>query len=336
MSGRLARLQISRSREREIENLLDRGPVRLPSLDIEADRLVLSDRELGRLRLQADNAGEGERPAWRLRALSVDHPGGTLAGSGVWEAGTDGVRRTSLDFQLDVRDPARVLDTFGIRGALSGGGPGRLAGNLRWRGSPLAIDYASLSGEVDMQMAKGQFLKNDPGIAKLVGVMSLQSLPRRLSLDFRDVFAEGFAFDEIRGKASISRGVARTEDFRMRGVQAQVNLRGEANLAEETQQLRVEVRPELNAGLASLAYAAMANPAIGLGSFIAQWALRKPLQDMFAYEYDISGPWADPVVSERSRPRFDAMANELRKGIDAQGLPAESGPAGRQVVPVPR
>jgi uncharacterized protein YhdP len=64
----------------------------------------------------------------------------------------------------------------------------------------------------------------------------------------------------------------------------------------------------MNAGLASLAYAAVANPAIGLGTFLAQWAFRKPLQDMFTYEYDIAGPWADPNVVERARPRFDVPA----------------------------
>jgi uncharacterized protein YhdP len=179
---------------------------------------------------------------------------------------------------------------------------------VRWEGSPLAIDYRSLTGELEFQAGKGQFLKTEPGLSKLIGVLNLQSLPRRLSLDFRDIFAEGFAFDEIGGRAAIASGVATTNDFRMRGVQAQVGIRGSVNLAEETQKLRVEVRPELNAGLASLAYAAVANPAIGLGTFLAQWAFRKPLQDMFSYEYDVAGSWADPSVVERARPRFDVPA----------------------------
>jgi uncharacterized protein (TIGR02099 family) len=328
VTARLAFLKIARNREREIESLLDKGPARLPALDVEAERLVLADRELGRLKLLAENASEGEQPAWRLKRLHVEHPGGALNATGTWEAGTGGVRATALDFELALREPAYILDTFGIRGAVSGGGPGQLAGTLRWQGSPLAIDYGSLSGQVEIHLVKGQFLKTDPGIAKLIGVLNLQSLPRRLSLDFRDVFVEGFAFDDIRGKASIAAGVARTDDFRMRGVQAQVNIRGEANLAQETQRLRVQVRPELNAGLASLAYAAMANPAIGLGSFIAQWALRKPLQDMFAYEYDIEGSWADPTVTERSRPRFDAMADELQRPAEAGGALNDARPGG--------
>ncbi|MCL4748269.1 MAG: hypothetical protein KJZ83_23095, partial [Burkholderiaceae bacterium] len=97
------------------------------------------------------------------------------------------------------------------------------------------------------------------------------------------------------------RGIARTDNLQMRGVHAQVRIRGSANLADETQALEVEVRPELNAGLASLAYGAMINPVIGLGSFVAQLALRGPIQQIFSYEYEVSGSWADPQVVERKR-----------------------------------
>ena len=48
-----------------------------------------------------------------------------------------------------------------------------------------------------MQAEDGQFLEIEPGIGKLVSLMSLQMLPRRISLDFRDVFSKGFQFDRI-------------------------------------------------------------------------------------------------------------------------------------------
>jgi uncharacterized protein (TIGR02099 family) len=306
LRGRLALLRVPRNRAGDIERMLDAPPARLPALDLETERLVLSGRELGRMRLTATNAADGDYPTWQLERLSIDHPGGTLDARGTWESSRLGLKRsTALDFELRFREPARILETFGVTGAISGGGPGRLAGKVRWQGSPLAVDYGSLAGDIEIKAGKGQFLKTEPGFGKLIGVLNLQSLPRRLSLDFRDVFAEGFSFDEIEGQATIDSGIASTSNFRMRGVQAQVGIRGSVNIASETQQLRVEVRPEMNAGLASLAYAAVANPAIGLGTFLAQWAFRKPLQDMFSYEYEVVGPWADPNVVERARPRFD-------------------------------
>jgi uncharacterized protein YhdP len=224
-----------------------------------------------------------------------------LAGGGATLTGTQ------LDFKLDLTEPGQILSTFGIQGALAGGA-GSLAGRIGWDGSPLALHYPSMTGSVDIELKRGQFLKTDPGIAKLIGVLNLQSLPRRLSLDFRDLIAEGFSFDEIKGVARLEAGVARTDAFAMRGVQALIDIRGEANLAEETQHLNIRVRPEMNAGLASLAYAAMANPAVGLGTFLAQLALRKPIRDIFTYEYEVRGSWTDPSVIERARPRVELQS----------------------------
>src|SRR5204862_1527800 len=180
------------------------------------------------------------------------------------------------------------------------GGRGQLSGQISWMGSPFAIDYASLAGQVNVAIDAGQFLKVEPGAARLLGVLSLQSLPRRLALDFRDVFQEGFAFDNITGDVTIAQGVARTNNLRMRGVQAAVLMEGQADIERETQNLRVVVVPEINAGTASLAYAAI-NPALGLGTFLAQLVLRKPIIAAGTREFRVTGPWADPKVDRIER-----------------------------------
>jgi uncharacterized protein YhdP len=132
----------------------------------------------------------------------------------------------------------------------------------------------------------------------------------------------------------VQAGVAHTERFRMRGVQAQVDIRGQASLAQETQALEVAVRPEINAGLASLAYAAMANPAIGLGTFLVQFVLRQPLQQLLSYEYRISGSWSDPQVVEYRRA---ADAPVLTDGVlTPRPTPRPGpGPGSPAVAPVP-
>jgi len=175
-----------------------------------------------------------------------------------------------------------------------------MSGQVAWVGSPLSIDCPSLSGQINLGLASGQFLKAEPGVGRLLGVLSLQSLPRRLVLDFRDVFQQGFAFDDIGGDVQIAQGVARTNNLRMRGVQAAVLMEGHADIGEETQDLRVVVIPEINAGTASLAYAAI-NPALGLGSFLAQALLRKPLIAANTREFHVTGPWADPKVDKLER-----------------------------------
>lgn len=303
--ARFGRLEIPKSRASEVETLLDTSPASLPGLDIAAEEFILNDHRLGSLTLKATNSGDSQAPIWKLEELQLVHPTGTLRATGSWAtrrsgAERHGISQTSLDFDLAMSDAGGLLGAFGQKDVLKGG-EGKLGGSVSWNGSPITLDYGSLGGKLRLDMGSGQFLKTDPGIAKLISVVNLQSLPRRLSLDFRDIFAEGFAFDSIHSDVAIDGGVARTDNMQMRGVQARVQIRGQADIAKETQALEVEVRPELNAGLASLAYAAVANPAVGLGSFIAQMVLRRPLQDFFTYHYDVSGSWADPKVTEKKR-----------------------------------
>jgi len=171
---------------------------------------------------------------------------------------------------------------------------------VSWVGSPLAFDYPSMAGSFKVNVEAGQFLKADPGLAKLLGVLSLQSLPRRLTLDFRDVFSEGFAFDFVRGDIAIEQGVASTNNLQMKGVNAAVLMEGKADLARETQDLKVLVVPEINAGTASLV-ATVINPAIGLGTFVAQLFLREPLMKAATQEFQVDGTWADPRVTRVGR-----------------------------------
>ena len=173
---------------------------------------------------------------------------------------------------------------------------------------------------MNLSLDAGQFLKVDAGAARLLGVLSLQSLPRRLALDFRDVFQEGFAFDNIGGDFRLAAGVVHTNNLRMRGVQAAVLMEGKADIGTETQDLRVIVVPEINAGTASLAYAAI-NPAVGLGTFLAQVFLRRPLTAAGTREFHVSGPWDDPKVEKVERkpdapvPEIDAPASAPRSNL---------------------
>jgi len=180
------------------------------------------------------------------------------------------------------------------------GGKGQLDGTLGWLGSPLTLDHPSLTGQMQLDIERGQFLKAEPGLAKLLGVLSLQALPRRLLLDFKDVFSEGFAFDFVRGDARIDQGVATTNNLQMKGINAAVLLEGRADIARETQDIHAVVVPELNAGTASLLASAI-NPAVGLGSFLAQFLLRQPLQEAATQEFQITGRWDDPQVERLQR-----------------------------------
>jgi len=300
--ARLARLRIARTEAGEVESLLDERTLTLPALDIVVDDFELYGRKLGRAEVQAVNIG-GARREWRLDRLRLTVPEGAFNAQGSWatpEGGSAGDdRRTTMDFQLDIKDAGALLGRLGMKDVLRRG-DGRLSGKVGWSGSPFSIDYPSMDGRLHVDVQKGQFLKAEPGIAKLLGVLSLQALPRRLTLDFRDIFSQGFAFDFIRGDADVSQGVASTNNLQMKGVNAAVVMDGSADISRETQDLRVVVVPEITAGTAALVATAI-NPAIGLATFLAQLALSKPLSMAATQEFDIEGTWDDPKITKVQR-----------------------------------
>lgn len=306
--ARLARLSLPKSEADSVSTLLEQQPASVPALDIVVDDFELRGKKLGRLEVEAKSqGGQGSQVAqrdWRLEKLQLRHRDALLSATGHWlaEPGQRS-RRTQLSWKLEVHDAGRLLESMG-QGQVLRGGKGLLGGTLGWQGSPLSPDYASMSGKFNVALDAGQFLKAEPGMGRLLGVLSLQSLPRRLLLDFRDVFNEGFAFDGFGGDVQIERGVASSQNLRMSGVQAVVAMEGRADLAAETQDLRVVVVPEINAAGASLAYAAI-NPAVGLGTFVAQLLLRRPMIAAGTREFHVTGSWDDPKV-ERVERKADA------------------------------
>jgi uncharacterized protein (TIGR02099 family) len=307
VQARLTRLSLPRQEAESVSEFIDPGKADagsspLPSLDIVVDDFELRGKRLGRLEVLAQAPAAARD--WKLDKLQITSPDATLNASGLWtviKGGEAGARRrTLLDWKLDIADAGKLLERLGQGqkdSPVLRGGKGMLAGQVGWDGSPLAPHYASMAGALNIQLDTGTFLKAEPGVGRLLGVLSLQSLPRRFLLDFRDVFAEGFVFDGVTGDVKIAAGVARSDNIRIRGLQAAVLVDGSADLAAETQKLRVVVVPEVSAGGASLAYAAI-NPAIALGAFLAQLILSRPMAAANTREFHITGTWDDPKVEK--------------------------------------
>ncbi|CAN5903637.1 YhdP family protein [soil metagenome] len=298
VTARLSRLTIPKSAESDVSDLLEgkNTSTQIPGLDIVVENFELFNKKLGQLELLASNVPALVGREWQIKKLLLRNDDAELKGTGKW-SGRSGEGTTDLKYVLEMENAGKLLDRFGFPNVMRGG-RGKLEGDIRWNGLPYAMDIPSMAGQLQLELAAGQFLKVDPGAAKLLGVLSMQSLPRRLTLDFRDVFSDGFAFDGISGAAQIQQGVARTSNLKMRSVNATVLMDGSADIARESQDVHVAVIPEINAGAASVVYALAVNPVIGLGTFLAQLFLREPLARAFTYEYQITGPWTDPHVAK--------------------------------------
>lgn len=306
--ARLSHLLLPEGAGEQADKLLQSQPQQMPALDIAVKEFVMARRDLGSLEVQARNVRRDGSMQWVLEHLGLTMPEAVLTSSGTWGGPDVQRRRTQLRFTLQLKDSGALLERFAMPGVVRGG-KGVLEGQLTWPGAPIAPDWHSMSGQLYLDVGEGQFLKVEPGLAKLLSVLSLQSLPRRIGLDFRDVFSSGFAFDFVRGNVDVNHGMARTNNLQMKGVNAAVLMEGQANLADETQQLRVVMVPEINAMTASLVASAI-NPLIGLGSFLAQAVLRGPLIAAATREFEVTGSWADPqvkTVPKRTTPPATAV-----------------------------
>ncbi len=286
-----------------------------PELDVTAERFSSKAGNLGRMELVARPDGTD----WRVTKFALHNDAGRINASGNWKL-LGPRQQTEFDVDVEVTDAAAFLARMGMPNDVKGA-PTRLSGHVGWPGSPTDFAYTALAGQFKVTVGEGQFTKVDPGVGKLLGVLSLQMLPRRITLDFRDVFSEGFAFDTIAGNVSIANGVMHTDDLLVSGPGAKVNFAGDVDLERETQQLRLRVQPSLSSVISTGAGAAAvvllaANPlvgaAVGAGTLLAQKLMKDPFEQIFSYQYAVSGSWSEPVV-ERIDPKPARRAGETTK-----------------------
>ncbi|MHB8759345.1 MAG: YhdP family protein [Thiobacillus sp.] len=269
-----------------------------PVLDLRVDDFRLRQRPLGRLDLVAHGTSQG----LVIEKLKLAHADSVFAMNGVWR--DSGAGETRGELSLEVVDAGQFLARFGYPDTLRGG-RASVRGDAAWEGSPADFSFASLAGQLAFSAKGGQFLRVEPGVGKLLGVLSLQSLPRRLNFDFRDIFNKGYAFDDIEATLRVARGVVYSDDFKMRGPAAKVNMSGLADLNQESVQLRVKVIPKMSEGVA-VAGALLGGPLAGVGALAAQKLLRDPLEEIISQEYLVTGPWQAPDVKRLAKTRVES------------------------------
>ena len=292
LSARLAKLVMPSVLERaDVSDPAADPPAEYPALDIVVDDFHHKAKSLGRFELVALPEGRN----WRIERLQLRNPDGNLMADGYWHW-QDRPPRTQLNVQLDVTDMGKFLVRLGYPEGVRGSNA-RLSGALSWAGAPQDMDFPTLGGQIAVSTGRGQFVKLDPGIGKLLSILSLQALPRRVALDFKDVFTDGFTFEDINGIIKLQRGVGTTDGFRINGSAAKVAMSGEVDFAHETQMLKVRVTPALGDSVATVT-ALLGGPVAGIGVYLAQKLLNDPFGQLVAYDYAVTGTWGEPHITK--------------------------------------
>jgi uncharacterized protein (TIGR02099 family) len=293
-----------------------------PAIDAIVENLTYGTYKIGKVELRASNTPSAQGHLWQIKKFNVTNKDSKLISSGSWLKKPDGANRTTLLFDDTVTSLGGLLDRFGFPHVIKNG-HGTIKGDLAWDGTPLSFNSDSFDGNLSILLNKGEILKIEPGAgAKLLSLLTLQSLTRYLTLDFRDFYSKGFTFDTIRGGSVVNDGVMDIKDLTMVGSSASVIINGRVSIPKESQNLNILVLPDINATGASVALA-IANPVVGIGSFIAQMLFKDPLSKLFSFEYKVTGTWSDPSVKKietqnTGRPSgsenlFEDMENEITK-----------------------
>ena len=155
---------------------------------------------------------------------------------------------------------------------------------------------------------KGVFIEAKPGAAgRLLGLLNMNALTRRLSFDFSDFSAKGFAFEKIEGKGHLSKGMFIIDDFLITAPSAKIYITGTTDLLTERFDQRAIVIPEISATL-PLAGAAVAGPVGAVVVWVGQKILGDELNKITAYGYTIKGNWDKPEIKKTK-----VNSNDLKK-----------------------
>jgi uncharacterized protein YhdP len=273
----------------------------LPALNITIDDLFLHGSRLGKLQLVGRNSAN--RHQWNIQQLRLTTPHAELFASGACRY----FENPGLELAADLKiSNLGDLTTFMTEKNPVRNGAGTITAKIDWLGMPWDFNYAGMSGYARIDLTGGVFDHINSSAARVLELLSLQSLSRLFSFDANpdDTFAKGFPWNSIDGDFDISKGVVDTRNLQVNSPVATISLRGGSNLVGQTWDLTAVVRPNLDLSGTALATGFLVNPLVGLSALIGQYVLRNPIEHAISQTFTVTGPWQNPVVN--GQPSNDA------------------------------
>ena len=276
-----------------------------PKINIKAKSFMVDEDTYGDLSLIAYK----ENKVWNIKNFKINNLNHNISGSGFWSDESLSPS-TSINFTWNINNIEKTFEQLSYPELIKNG-KASVIGTLSWPNSPFDFDSSVSQGNFSLTATDGIVLEAKPGVARLFGLLTLQNLPRRLSLDFSDIFSKGFIFEKINAGVIVNNGILKSNRFSMEGPAAEVAIKGETNIIEETQNIHVIVNPRISDSLSLLSLAG--GPLAGAAAFIAQKILKDPLNKIMSDEYQIIGTWDEP--EEISTPRAERFGKMIDQEI---------------------
>ena len=274
-----------------------RDPRELPGVVIRATEFALGTRRFGEFDadIQADPEG------LRMDAFAARSETLFMEGSGGWYQRGEGAE-TRLVLSASSGDVARSLEQLGFD-PITEAETAQVALNVYWPSAPSADWERSVTGGLNLLVERGSVPNLDPGAGRMVGLMSVAALPRRLALDFRDVFNRGLVFDELSGDFVIIDGNAYTDNLHLTGPVVDIGVVGRTGLYDRDYEQLAVVTSEPGRILPTVGF--LAGPQVGAALLIFSEIFKEPLNGVGRASYCVTGSWDDPSVERLTSEQLE-------------------------------
>lgn len=273
-------------------------PTDVPPLNLTINDFWYKKLPLGRLELSV-TPGQN---SLEINQFSVKSKVMSLSATGQWHAHHK-QHKTQLTGAMYTHDLGEMLSLFDVTDNMEDG-DGRVLFSMNWDDSLVNYELPKLNGRLKLQFVDGEIVKLSEqakaqmGIGRVLNLFSLQSLPRRLALDFRDLTQEGFDFEKFGGDFVMRNGNAFTKNASMQGSVATVSVSGRLGLKGKDYRLKLAITPHVTSSLPVVA-AITGGPAAGVAAWIAEKLFSSAVNKVTTINYNVSGPWDHPVIEKR-------------------------------------
>ena len=273
----------------------------IPAIDLTIDDFKLYGSRLGSLHLRGENIQRGE--SWNIESLDVKNPFATLTASGKWRL-KGGNRGIHLDANIDISDLGKLTSLMGHPDRVREGS-GTVKAQIDWNDFPWVFSYVGMNGKATVNLEKGVFEHVNSRSARLLELLSLQSLQRILSFNFRpgNQFKDGYPWSEITGSFELEQGVASTMNLKVDSPVATISLVGSSDLNQRVWNMDADVKPRFDMSGTAVATGFVVNPLVGVSALVTQFLLRNPIERAMTVKYQVRGPWDDPTLEPLESPK---------------------------------
>ena len=282
----------------------------VPALELTVDEFTLFGSALGRLKVVGENSPDHTQ--WRIEKLQISNPNGEINAAGTWHFSP--VPGINVAASFNVNDLGKMSNDLGFGDRLRKGA-GTITAKVDWREFPWRSDYSALNAQVAIDLKDGTFDGVDSRGARVLELLSLQSLSRLFSINAsaEGIFTDGFPWQSIRGDLSIKDGVIDTRNLGVNSTVAIISIVGGSNLVDETWQLDANVKPNLDMSGAAIATGFVVNPLVGLGALVGQYLLKIPVEKALSVDYVVTGTWDNPLINGKGNAT-ETKPNEKELG----------------------